>query len=202
MFELILMSLIKLKVILWAIILFLYSTINYGLVTNLWLCQFSLIITAVGLILNNPLLISISTISIFGIHLIWILDFLTVIFNLPGIKVTSFIFDSSTSTSNRILQMYHIWHPIILLFLTLKYGYDKRAFKYWGILCVTILFISFFIFNDRNLNVNFAYGFYNYNDRNLYSFVIYCIILLVFLSYPTHCYLSKLKHPKHLNRLK
>ena len=70
---------------------------------------------------------------------IWNLSFIINLFtNYNLFNVTAYIFSLGTSLTIKIISLYHIFLPIILIFFLKKIGYDSRAFIFSTILYTNV----------------------------------------------------------------
>jgi hypothetical protein len=67
------------------------------------------------------------------------------------------MFDNSRPLYLRILSLYHLMLPPIIIFLLVRLGYDRRAFWAQTVLTWIILPLSYLL-TDPVDNVNFAFG--------------------------------------------
>lgn len=103
-------------------------TVAYGLTNFLFLCNVGVILTAIGLWRGSRLLLSSQALAAFFIGGIWILDFgwrLASGAHLLG--VTAYMFDPQYPLFTRLLSLYHIGWPLLLVACLARLGYDRRA---------------------------------------------------------------------------
>jgi hypothetical protein len=132
----------------------------------LWFCVVALLLTTVGLWLENRLLISIPAVGSICWTLLWNVDLLTHL--VTGIKETpiplgqaTYMFNAEWPLQDRLLSLYHGWLPFVLLFALKRLGYDGRAlFIQIALTCVLIL-AAYLLVSDLNTpagNVNVVFG--------------------------------------------
>jgi hypothetical protein len=137
---------------------------DYGPGNFLSFCDLGLLLTVVGLWLNSPLLISMEAVALTLPQAFWIVDFIT-----GGriIHVSVYMFDSSIPLFTRLLSTFHIWLPVLLIYLVWRMGYVRRAAWIQTIVAVVVLIASYVLTDPRHpplgypdavVNVNRVYG--------------------------------------------
>lgn len=139
---------------------------NYGPLNFLYFCDLALLLTLAGLWLESPLLISMPAVGILGAQLIWILDFVCGFAGIHLLGMTDYMFDASKPLYLRGLSLFHVWLPLLLIYLVPRTGYDRRAFVSWTALAWTVMTISYFFLPAPSpemanavANVDYVYGF-------------------------------------------
>lgn len=170
---------------------------KYGVTNFLWFSDIGLFLTFFALWLKSPLLISMATIGILPVELIWIADyFFQLTTRRPLLSISSYMFDAQYSIFLRSLSLFHIALPIIWFWYLFKWGYDAEAFNYQLVLTWVVLVLSYF-FTDPEKNINWIYLPKNLNWKTISSFA-WLIILMIFypllIIWPTHYLLERLFH--------
>jgi len=101
---------------------------TYGAWHFLFLCNLGVLVTALGLIAGNQLMISSQALIAPGIALLWIADAGTRLLNghfLHG--GTAYMWDASIPALTRALSLYHLAWPPLLYYALRRHGYDRRA---------------------------------------------------------------------------
>lgn len=130
---------------------------NYGPKNFLWLSDIGLFLTFFALWLESPLLISIAMVGIFPFELMWNIDFFYHL--LTGNSLTSisdYMFDSKYPLFLRLLSLFHIFLPLIWIYLLFQWGYDKQAFMY-SIVMLWIVLILNYLITDPKENINWVF---------------------------------------------
>ncbi len=137
----------------------------YGPTNFLYFCDVALLLTLIGIWLENALLISISAVGILVPQAVWVVDFLATAAGFPLTGMTDYMFDSSHPLFLRLLSLFHGWLPFLLLYLVWKTGYDRRAFWQWTVLAWALLLICFFLMPPPSpdaglipVNINYVRG--------------------------------------------
>jgi hypothetical protein len=182
-----------------------YYWAAYGPTNFLYFCDMALLITAVALWTENPLLASMPAVGILLPQALWCIDFLGVLFGLHVIGLTDYMFKPELSLFTRGLSFFHFWLPFVLLWLVWRLGYDRRALAAWTGLAWILLLICYFLLpappappESPNLpvNVNYVYGFSDLHPQEwlppLVYFAIVMVGLPIIIFLPTHFVLNKL----------
>lgn len=178
---------------------------DYGPTNFLYFCDVALLLTFVGMWWETSLLISMCSVGLLLPQSLWLVDFGG---NLLGVNLTGmtgYMFDPNLPLFTRGLSLFHGWLPLLLVWLLVRLGYDKRAFPAWTVLASALVLVCYFFLPPAGahlanphtpLNVNYVYGF---NDRepqhwmNQHLYVVLWIGLLWSAAFlPTHLALRKL----------
>lgn len=137
---------------------------DYGPANFLWFCDAGLVVTTIGLWLESPLLISMSAVALAAPQGVWAIDFLS-----GGrlLGISDYMFNPDLPLFIRFLSTFHLWLPILLVWLTWRIGYDRRAAVFQSLLLVALLVASYLLTDPRRpprgypnaaVNVNRVYG--------------------------------------------
>lgn len=135
--------------------------ICYGPTNFLWFSDITLITTFLALLFELPLIASIA--AAFGIVLesIWLVDFLGVFFfDIHLIHLADYMFESQRPLGLRLLSLFHVVLPPLLLWLVWKLGYVRKAWP-WATLLSWIVIATSWLVTDPSLNINWVYGYLN-----------------------------------------
>ena len=117
----------------------------YGLTNFLYFCDAALILTLIAIWPENALLISMPCVGIVVMQSFWVID---LVLNAAGYSftgITDYMFDPSRSVFLRMLSLYHVWLPFLLVYVVWKTGYDRRALPLWTGLAWALLLFCFFV---------------------------------------------------------
>ncbi|HVB86125.1 MAG TPA: hypothetical protein VNK23_05585 [Candidatus Dormibacteraeota bacterium] len=171
--------------------------IVWGPQTFSYLCDISVIVTCIGLWTNNPLLISSQAVSSLIVDAMWALD--AAFRAIAGRQIfggTEYLFNPSHPLWIRLLSLYHVAWPVLLLWALHRAGYDRRGWKLQAGI-VTVAFVAA-RFTPAAQNINFAYRLpvVNRPFGPAPLHVAVSILLMIFVVYwPTHCALRKIFPP-------
>ncbi|MFL5430868.1 MAG: hypothetical protein ACJ79M_14715, partial [Myxococcales bacterium] len=129
---------------------------GYGWANFLQLCDLAVILTCVGLWRGSPLLLGMSALSSLVIDVAWDLDLafrlLTAGHLFGG---TEYMWDSRFPLALRLLSLFHVVWPALLLWSLGRVGYDRRGFPLQIALASVLLVGSRFA--GPALNLNYAF---------------------------------------------
>jgi hypothetical protein len=169
----------------------------WGPANFLHLCDIAVILTCIGLWKNSSLLVSSQAVSSLLIDLVWTLDVAArLIFGRHLIGGTEYLFDGSSPLWARLLSLFHIILPFILLWSLSRLGYDRRGWKLQSAILVPVLIASRFVTPDQNLNfaVQDPFLHRSYGPAPTHLFITF--LFLFFVVYiPTHLLVGRLFPP-------
>jgi hypothetical protein len=178
---------------------------TYGPTNFLWFCDAALILTVAGMWLESSLLISMCSVGILLPQCLWLADFGSNLLGIHLLGLTRYMFDPRLSLFTRGLSLFHGWLPLLLVWLLVRLGYDKRALFAWTGLAAGLVFVCYFFTPPAGahlanpnipINLNYLYGFNDqqpqqWANQKLYVFMWFGALWLVaFL--PTHLALRKI----------
>jgi hypothetical protein len=166
----------------------------WGPANFLHLCDIAVILTCIGIYTNNALLISSQAVSSVLIDIVWTLDVAArLIFGRHLIGGTEYLFDSTTLLWARLLSLFHIVLPFILLWSISRLGYDRRAWKLQSAILLPVLIASRFVTPDQNLNFAVKDPFLHRSYGPAPTHLAITFLFLVFVVYfPTHSLFSRM----------
>jgi hypothetical protein len=139
--------------------------LNYGPANFLYFCDVALVLTFIGVLFENSLLISMCAVGILLLQMLWLGDFFAHLFGVHLTSVTDYMFDSRYPVLLRLLSLFHGWLPVLLVYLVWTVGYDRRAFWSWTVLAWVLLLVCFFLTPPpmpnpglSPVNVNYVFG--------------------------------------------
>ncbi len=181
---------------------------TYGPTNFLWFCDAALILTVAGMWLESSLLISMCSVGILLPQCLWLADFGSNLLGIDLLGLTGYMFDPQLSLFTRGLSLFHGWLPLLLLWLLLRLGYDKRALLAWTVLATGLITVCYFFTPPAGapmanpnipLNLNYVYGF---NDKQPQTWVNQNLYVIMWLGmlwlvafFPTHLALHKFFPP-------
>ena len=134
----------------------------YGPWNFLWFCNLALHLTLIALWLENRLLLSMQAVGIVTMQSVWTLDYLARLFlGFYPLGLVHYVFIGSHPLLHA-LTLFHIWLPLLLLFVVRKTGYDRRALLlqlpvFWLVLLICIRFAP------PTLNINLTTEFMEFS---------------------------------------
>ena len=179
----------------------------YGPTNFLYFCDTALLLTAVAVWLESPLLASACAIGILIPQAVWVVDFLGGVLGAAPIGMTAYMFNPKLSLFTRGLSFFHFWLPFVLVWLVWKLGYDKRALPFWTVLAWGLMLVGYFLLTappapggnpNIPVNVNYVFGLSDDKPQAWMPPLAWLAVMLTGLPalvyFPTHLLLKKLFH--------
>ena len=136
---------------------------------------------------------------------LWLADFGSNLLGIHLLGLTGYMFQPQLPLFTRGLSLFHGWLPLLLVWLLVRLGYDKRALSAWTALAAGLVFVCYFftppagahLANPNTpINLNYLYGFNDQQPQTWVNQDLYVILwfgalwLVAFL--PTHLALRKI----------
>ena len=164
--------------------------VAYGPQNFLWFCDLANFLIAIALWLESPLLFSAQAVSVLVVQLIWVIDVgVAALSGTHPIGGTEYMFDSALPLRLRMLSLFHIAQPPILLWALWRLGYDRRGWLLQAGIAWVVLPLTFALTGPEE-NINWVWGVFGQPQSALDDRVFF---LSVCLGYPLLLYL-----PSHL----
>lgn len=181
---------------------------SYGPTNFLYFCDVALLVTLAGMWLESPLLISMCCVGILLPQLFWLVDFMGHLIGFSLTGMTGYMFRPTLTLFARSLSLFHGWLPLLLIWLVIRLGYDRRAFRTWGILATGLVLFSYFFLPPAGaataranipVNIDYVDGFsdaapQHWMNPNLYV-ALYLVALWCIVFLPTHALLNRVVRP-------
>jgi len=182
---------------LWLLVWFPIYWHTWGAANFLHLCDVAVILTCIGLWSGNALLISSQAVSSLLIDVTWALDAAWSFFlghHLIG--GTEYLFDARFSLGVRLLSLFHLVMPPLLLWSLHRIGYDRRGWPLQSAIALVLFIASRFTDPTKNLNFAFRDPFFHRAWGPAPIHVAISLLVLIFVVYfPTHLLLRGLFPP-------
>jgi hypothetical protein len=165
---------------------------QYGPQNFLYFCDIGNILIGVGLWLESALIFSWVGCGVLLFQSVYAIDLLgTVVTGHHLIGGTEYMFDPHLSLAVRLLSLFHLVTPPLVLWLIHRLGYDPRGWKLQSVMTWIVLPVNYFWRPEQN--VNWARGLF-YREQHVIPGIVYLLGYLVtvtFLVYwPTHLLLA------------
>ena len=163
---------------------------DHGPSNFLWFSDIALLSLVPALWFEVPLIASMMAVGVLPFELIWLIDFVA---GGNFVGIAAYMFSSENLPLYlRALSLFHIVLPPVLIFMLIRFGYDRRAIWAQTLLAFTILPISYF-FTDPAENINWVFGpgeIQNFMSP-LYYLGLWMLALPIFVYVPVHMILKK-----------
>jgi hypothetical protein len=129
----------------------------YGFANFLVLCNLTVLLVGVGLWTCNRLILSSQAVAILVVGAAWTLDLLSRLVlgrHLPG-GGTAYMWDPQWPLFTRLLSLYHVVLPPLLVLVLRRVGYDRRG--YWLQSAIAVAGVAMGRLFGPGVNLNQAY---------------------------------------------
>ena len=171
--------------------------VGRGPANFLWMSDIALLLTPFALWQENRLIASMMAVAVVLPELAWNVDFFARVAagkDVFGLNATAYMWDRSIPVIVRTLSLFHMFLPVVLIYMVWRLGYDRRAFLAQTALAWIVLPVSYLLTDpERNINWVFGLGPERQTWMPAPLFLILLMVLLPLLIYlPTHLVLTKL----------
>jgi hypothetical protein len=167
---------------------------QYGAQNFLFFCDIGNVLIGVGLWLESALVFSWVACGVLLFQMLYIIDLAGAL--LTGqhpIGGTEYMFDPHVSLAIRLLSLFHVATPPLLLWGVRRLGYDPRGWKLQALMTGIVVPINYFWRPEKN--VNWVRGLF-FREQHVVPGVVYVLAYLVIITlavyWPTHLLLSRL----------
>ena len=163
--------------------------VKWGPGNFLWFSDIALIGTVPALWLESGLLAGMMTLAILLPEVLWNLSFfaqLAIRRRVSGL--TDYMFDRSKPLYLRALSLFHVFLPVLLVWMISRLGYESRALAAQTILAWVVLPLSYWLTKPEE-NVNWVHGFNNKLQRRVPQIAYLGLLMIGFpvaIYLPTH----------------
>lgn len=180
--------------LLWLLVWFPVYWHAWGLANFLRLCDLAVILTCAGLVVDSPLLISSQAVSSLMVDTAWALDVCSRIFaGRHLIGGTEYFFDARFPLWIRLLSLYHLILPAVLLWALYRIGYDRRGLMLQSTIALLAFVLSRLVDTKENLNFAFSDPFFHHTWGPAPVHIAVSLLFLTVVAYiPTHALLKRL----------
>jgi hypothetical protein len=174
---------------------------QYGLQNFLFFCDLGNLFLAAALWLESPLLFSWQATGLLLFQTLFTIDLVgALVSGRHLIGGTEYMFDAHVPLGIRLLSLFHVVTPPLLLWAIWRLGYDRRGWRYQTLTAWIVVPINYFWRPEQD--VNWAPGpFFREQQAmpGLLYLLAYLLIVPAVVYFPTHRFLLWLAgrwHPK------
>src|SRR5256885_15113139 len=186
----------------WTIWLLLWAPVywrQYGAQNFLYFCDVGNLLIAIGLWSESRLILSWQAVGLLVFQTMYAIDLIVAALSAHHIiGGTEYMFDANISLFVRLLGLYHLVVPPLLLWTVCRLGYDSRGWK-WQTLTAWILVPINFLWRPQH-NVNWARGIGH--EQHLVPhwlyLAAYLIVVPLLVYWPTHLVLKRWAAKAHV----
>ena len=163
--------------------------VKWGPGNFLWFSDIALIGTVPALWLESGLLAGMMTLAILLPEILWNLSFFVQLATRRRVSgLTDYMFDRSKPLYLRALSLFHVFLPVLLVWMISRLGYERRALVAQTILAWVVLPLSYWLTKPED-NVNWVRGFNNGLQKHVHQTAYLGLLMIgfpVLIYLPTH----------------
>lgn len=130
----------------------------YGPKNFLWFSDIAVIVIALALWMESRLLVSMMAVGVLALELFWNFEFITrLVFGASLFGMSAYMWDDSIPLGVRLLSLFHVPMPIVLIWMVHRLGYDRRALILQTAVAWIVLPLSY-VFAGPDNNINWVHG--------------------------------------------
>jgi len=165
---------------------------QYGLQNFLYFCDIGNILICVALWLESPLIFAWQAAGLLLFQTLFVIDLIgALIAGKHIVGATAYMFDPHIPLTVRLLSLFHVVTPPLLLWAIWRLGYNKRGWMYQTVMTWIVVPINYLW--RPQFNVNWARGLF-FHEQHLVPGPLYLLIYLIavplLVYWPTHLFLS------------
>ncbi|HUK49085.1 MAG TPA: hypothetical protein VLW06_15895 [Terriglobales bacterium] len=164
---------------------------QYGAQNFIFFCDIGNILITLALWLESPLIFSWQAVGLLIFQTLYTIDLISAFFfghHIVG--GTEYMFNPKVSLLVRLLGLYHVVVPPLLLWAVHRLGYDERAWKLQTLTCWIIVPINFFWRSQYNVNWARGLGHEQHLVPAWLYLLAYLIVVPLLIYWPTHLVLK------------
>ena len=165
---------------------------QYGPANFLFFCDIGNVLIGVALWLDSALIFSWAACGLLVFQTIYCVDLIgALLIHGHFLGATDYMFDPHLSLAIRLLSLFHVVTPPLLLWAIWKLGYDPRGWKLQTVMMWIIVPINYFWHPE--LDVNWARGLLFHQQQRVPGPVYlaaYLVLVPLLVYLPTHVFLS------------
>lgn len=182
---------------LWLAVWFPTYAVVWGFDNSVQLCDIAVVLTVLGIWTGSSLLISSQAVGSLLINSLWTFNLLwRLLFGVFLLGGSEYMLDSQYPLWLRLLSLYHVAVPIVLLWALRRTGYDPRGFLLQATISVPVLIASRSISPERNFNfaVTDPLLHISFQPAALHlAIILFCLIAILY--WPVHRLLLRVLPP-------
>jgi hypothetical protein len=166
---------------------------TWGASNFLQLCDIAVILTCIGIWSNSSLLISSQAVGSLLVDLAWVLDAAwRLVLGRHLIGGTEYLFDAQYPLWVRLLSLFHVAMPFLLLWALRRVGYDPRGLALQCVIAVFAFGAARFTNPEKNMNFAFTDPFLHraWGPAPVHV-AVSVLFMLVVVYLPTHLVLRR-----------
>lgn len=186
---------IKIVYTVFAVVTVAVYAVKYPLGNFLWFSDIALVLTVPALWLESSLLASMMALAVLLPEVFWNIGYFVRILTgrrLAGL--TDYMFDAGKPRYLRALSLFHVFLPVLLVWMVGKLGYAQNALAAQTVLSWLVLPMTYWL-TDREKNINWVFGPRSVRQRRRSALLYLGLLMVAFpllIYVPTHLLLQAL----------
>ena len=167
---------------------------TWGAANFIHLCDIAVILTCIGMWTHSALLISSQAVGILMVDAIWTVDAASrVLIHRALVAGNEYLLDARFPAWIRLLTLFHLVMPALLLWGVYRMGYDRRAWALQSVITLPVFVLARFTRPATNIDFAFFDPFFHHQigPAPLHILIIWLFMVLV-VYLPTHLVLKHL----------
>jgi len=165
---------------------------QYGLQNFLYFCDIGNVLIGVGLWLESPLIFSWAACGLLLFQTLYVVDLAgALLIGRHIVGGTEYMFDPGLSLFIRLLSLFHVVTPPLLVWAIWRLGYDRRGWKLQTLMAWIVLPINYLW--RREMDVNWVRGLFFREQHVMPGWLYllgYLIVVPLGVYFPTHLFLE------------
>jgi hypothetical protein len=161
----------------------------YGPQNFLWICDLCNFILLIALWLDSRLLFSSQLVAVLMIDFLWSIDVaVALLMGFHPIGGTEYMFYPEIPLYIRLMSLFHVFTPPLLIYAVIRLGYDRRGLILQSLITWFILPLSYLL-TDPERNINWIWRPFGVPQTMFASWLYFVILMAAYpllLYHPTH----------------
>jgi hypothetical protein len=165
---------------------------HYGAQNFLYFCDLGNLLITLGLWIESRLILSWQAVGLLVFQTLYTVDLIAAFaFGIHPIGGTEYMFDPTIPLPVRLLGLYHLAVPMLLLWAVRRLGYDQNALQYQIFTTCVVVPINHFWRPEYNVNFACGIGHQQHLMPGWLYLLGYLVLAPLLVYWPTHCTLLR-----------
>jgi hypothetical protein len=170
----------------------------YGAQNFLYFCDLGNLLITLGLWMECRLILSWQAVGLLVFQTLYDLDLIAAfLFGKHLTGGTEYMFDPTIPLPVRLLGLYHLVVPVLLLWAIRRLGYDRNGLKYQIVTTCVVVPINYFWRPEYNVNFARGIGHEQHLMPGWLYLLGYLVVVPVVVYWPTHLALERWSQTRH-----
>jgi hypothetical protein len=164
--------------------------VKYPLWNFLWGSDLALVATVPALWLESSLLASMLLVGVLLPEFVWNAAFFGRLFTGKRMfGLTDYMFDPAKPRYLRAISLFHVFLPLLLLWMVARLGYDSDALIWQSLAAWVVLPLTYWLVDPKVENVNWVFGWTAEPQKRMPPLAYLGVVMVSFpavIYFPTH----------------